>query len=131
MLLLFSFQSGAQLRNWHMSERFTGSGKYDFDLGRIIGQPMDCNVTILVDIDEDGTGRLITYIGDHKTIFSITSATSFNMDLDNPSTHLKCANREGGAFRAGIQMAKNKNGTYYVSQIWLTQQDRTAMLFFN
>jgi len=120
----------AQLKNWHMDETMRYYADYDFDLEKITSQPIEANVRIIIDIGANGEGRFVTYIGENKNVFSISSATSF--DKEGHITHIKCQNLRNQTVPAGVKLRQVNDGNYVISQVWITNPNKmTALLFYN
>lgn len=74
IILLVSLSANAQnkkVTNFHQRFTFNVIGYNDYDLGTSSTMSYS-NSIVKVDVDEDGTGTLLTYINDEKVIYVIT-----------------------------------------------------------
>lgn len=74
IILFVSLSANAQnkkVTNFHQKFTFNVIGYNDYDLGTSSTMSYS-NSIVKVDVDEDGTGTLITYINDEKVIYLIT-----------------------------------------------------------
>lgn len=74
IILFVSLSANAQnkkVSNFHQRFTFNVIGYNDYDLGTSSTMSYS-NSIVKVDVDEDGTGTLITYINDEKVIYLIT-----------------------------------------------------------
>lgn len=124
IMLLSAFSSYAQLTNFHATIQFIACSTYDLDLQKTIGEPTEVNTTVVIDIGEDGTGKLILYLKD-KTVFEIEGTGKVEKNANK--INLICRNYNGKYIPAGIHYDEDM----HTDAVWITDtKNNTQIIFF-
>lgn len=101
-----------QVSNWSNRIKFNKAYGYDFDLQKATTSAYDCDCLVVVELNESGTGRLVTSLGGNDksildVVYAYKSADQIVITAKNP-------------YGATIKAYFSIQGTNWVKQFWVT-----------
>jgi hypothetical protein len=125
LFLIFSFSAvnaqkyysdSGKVVDWHERIDFFWGRIFDIDIKDYTTKPIQYNTTILIDIEEDGTGKLIVYMPNGNKVVNYVVLCLYNKEKNKYVFYHE--NTDEGIFGVLIDRAylhyNYKNNTYHV-----------------
>lgn len=110
-----------QITNWNMRLTFNYTYTYDLDLKQSTSEALRATCIVVLEIGQDGTGRLITAINGDKKVAPLYSCVQANnlfiIDFHDSNNKAKFAY---------VSVANN-----VIQKFWLVNDENVAIVFSN
>lgn len=112
-----------KITNWSGRIQFNYTYTYDFDLKKATSESYSCGCLVVVEIDNYGTGRLVTSLGGNdKNILTITSCYKNS----NGTITINSKNQYGTPIASHFSIVNS----YYTDKFWIVNsRDNGAVVF--
>lgn len=111
-----------RITNWAGRIQFNYTYTYDFDLKKATSEAFNCGCLVVVEIDNYGTGRLVTSLGgSDKKVLTITSCYK-----NGETITINAKNQYGSSIASHFSLVSS----YYTDKFWIVNsQDNGAVVF--
>lgn len=112
-----------KITNWSGRIQFNYTYTYDFDLKKATSESYTCGCLVVVEVDNYGTGRLVTSLGGNdKNILTITSCYRNS----NGTITINAKNQYGTPIASHFSVVNS----YYTDKFWIVNsRDNGAVVF--